>query len=128
MVGSVLLGFIWYGPLFGKKWMALSNIHMPEEKPSFSVMIKPIILSFIGSALMTFTLASSIVFHDAFYQTAGLVSALGMAFLLWLGFIVPVYFNFAGWEGKSWTLFFINTGYWFVFLALSATVIVALGY
>lgn len=125
---SVVIGFIWYGPLFGKKWMALSGIKMPEgQKPSMGMMSKPMILSIIGAILMAFTLSSSIAFHNVFYVVSGYGAAWALAFLLWLGFIVPVHLNSTGWEGKSWTLFFINTGYWLVFLLISASVIVMFG-
>lgn len=125
MILSVVIGFIWYGPLFGKQWMELAGIKMPEEKPGMSVMKKPILLSLIGAFFMSFALSFSIAFHDAFYSVSGYMPALAIAFMLWLGFIVPVYFNFAGWEGKPWKLFCINVSYWLVFLLLSASVIVA---
>ena len=127
MISSVVLGFIWYGPLFGKHWMKHAGIKMPDKKPDASMMVKPVLLSFVGALLMTFALASSIAFHGAYYGVSGYTSAVSLAFFLWLGFIVPTYLNFVGWEGKSWTLFAINTGYWLVFLVIVARVIVALG-
>lgn len=125
MVLSVVLGFIWYGPLFGKKWMQLSGIVMPEEKPSFGIMIKPIILSLIGAFFMTYVLSYSIIFHDVYYEVGNMASALSMGFFLWIGLIVPAYLNLTGWEGKSWILFFINAGYWLVFLLISSAIFVA---
>ncbi len=122
MILSVVLGFIWYGPLFGKKWMELNNIPM-DVKPSIKVMIKPIILSFIGAILMSSVLSFSIAFHNFYYSTSGIGTDISFAFVLWLGFVVPVYLNFVGWEGKSKTLFFINIGYWLVFLFVSASII-----
>jgi len=32
-VGAQITGFCWYGPLFGKKWMAA----MKERKPDFAI-------------------------------------------------------------------------------------------
>jgi hypothetical protein len=125
MIVSVILGFIWYGPLFGKKWMALSGIAMPEQKPPMSVMMKPIIYSLVGALFMSFMLSSVIAFHDAYYLSFTLGSALSIGFLVWLGFVVPVYLNFTGWEQKPWTLFWINTGYWLVFLLISSAIISA---
>jgi hypothetical protein len=124
MIFSVVLGFVWYGPLFGKEWARMSGIVMPEEKPPFSVMVKPMILSFIGAILMNYVLGFSIFFHNAYYAVTGLAPALSIAFLMWLGFIVPAYLNLKGWEGKPWKLFFINTGYWLVFLLVSSAFIV----
>jgi len=124
MVLSVVLGSIWYGPLFGKKWMQLSGINMPADcKPSMSLMIKPMILSLIGAFLMSSVLTYSIVFHNAYFSTSGAGTAMSFAFVLWLGFFVPVYLNFAGWEGKPKALFFINSGYWLVFMLLASSII-----
>ena len=126
MVLSVILGFIWYGPLFGKKWMKLSGIVMPNKKPSMGSMWKPIVLSFVGSFLLGYVLSALIAFHNAYYLTSGYGSEFSFAFLVWLGFMVPVYLNLKGWEGKSWTLFWINAGYWLVFLMIASALIVAI--
>lgn len=109
MALSVGLGFIWYGPLFGKKWMALSGIAAPAQKPPFKAMIKPIALSFSGALLISYVVSLA---------SAGIGARMGMLVSLfaWLGFVVPVYLNFAGWEGRPWTLFLINAGYWLVYL------------
>jgi hypothetical protein len=126
MVFSVILGFVWYGPLFGKSWMKLSGIVMPDQKPGFAAMLKPMILSFIGAVLMATVLSFVIAFHDSYYATSGLAPALSIAVMAWLGFIVPLYLNLSGWEGKPWTLFFINTGYWLVYLLAIASFITIL--
>ena len=123
MVISMVLGFIWYGPLFGKKWMALSGITMPDTKPSFAVMLKPMAISLVGAFLMSSALSFSIAFHNAYYSTSGIMTDLSFAFVLWLGFIVPAYLNFVAWEQKSGTITLINTGYWLVFLSISAALI-----
>jgi len=123
MILSVVLGFIWYGPLFGKQWMKLSGIVMPDQKPSFTVMLKPMLLSLVGALFLSFGLASATAFHNAYWNVTGFGADLSFAFFLWLCFMVPPYLNLTGWEGKSWKLFFINTGYWLVFLLLSAVLL-----
>jgi hypothetical protein len=127
MILSLVLGFIWYGPLFGKPWMKMSGIAMSDKKPSMASMTKPMILALIGAFLLSSTLSFSIAFHDAYFQVTGYAAALSLAFVLWLGLMVPPYLNLTGWEGKPWKLFAINTGYWLVFLLLSASIIVLLG-
>lgn len=125
MILSVVLGFLWYGPLFGKQWMKLSGIVMPDKKPSFTAMLKPMLLSLIGAFFLSFGLASVTAFHNAYWQVTGFRADLSFALFLWLAFIVPPYLNLKSWDGKSWTLFSINTGYWFVFLLLSASLLAA---
>ncbi len=122
LVAAVLVGFVWYGPLFGKKWMALSGIKMPDQKPGFSVMLKPIIISLVGAFLMSYTLAHSLAFGNAFLGTSGIGNGLQAAFWNWLGFIVPVNLSFVAWEGRPWALFFIHSMYWLVLLAIMGIV------
>ncbi|MBP7741552.1 MAG: DUF1761 domain-containing protein [Candidatus Pacebacteria bacterium] len=127
MILSVVLGFLWYGPLFGKQWMELSGIKMPEGKPSLRVMIKPIVLSLVGSFVLVFGLASVTAFHNAYWHVTGYATGLSFAVFLWLAFIVPPYLNFTGWEGKPWKLFFINSGYWLVYLLLVSVLLTTFG-
>jgi len=125
IIFSVVLGFIWYGPLFGKKWMALNGMKMPDPKPGFSVMVKPILISLVGALCMSFVLARLIAIGGAYLGVSGVGNGLATAFMVWVGFIVPIHFNSAGWEGKPWTLFFINTGYWLVYLLVIGSLIAA---
>lgn len=127
MVGSVVLGFIWYGPLFGKAWMEVSGIKMTDQKPPMSVMIKPIILSLIGAFFMVFMFTSLLAFRNAYYVASGYEygSALAFAFVIWLGFVAPTYFNFIGWEGKPMKFFWVNAGYWLVYLMMVSAIVVA---
>lgn len=123
IVMSVVLGFIWYGPLFGKQWMALNGMKMPDPKPGFKVMIKPICISLAGALFMSYVLSRLIAVGVAYLGFTGVSNGLAIGLMMWVGFIVPVLFNYAGWEGKSWKLFFINGGYWLVFLLISGSVI-----
>ena len=51
--------------------------------------------------------------------------AFAFAFFLWLAFVLPIYLNFLGWEGKPVKLIAIHTGYWLVYLLIAAALIVA---
>ncbi|HVU06707.1 MAG TPA: DUF1761 domain-containing protein [Candidatus Paceibacterota bacterium] len=115
---SVALGFLWYGPLFGKKWMTLTGIPMPAEKPPFSVMVRPMVMSVVGSLFMAFALIHNITFGASYLNMSGACVGLFAAFWNWLGFVVPPALNHVGWEGKPWTLFWINTGYFLVYMAI----------
>ena len=120
MVASLLIGFAWYGPLFGQVWMRESGITMPEKPPS---MTKPIILSLIGALFMGYVLTHSLVFGNSYLSMSGVSSGLMGAFWNWLGFVVPVMLSFVAWEGKSWKLFAIQAGYWLVLLLVSGAII-----
>lgn len=111
MVASVMIGFVWYGPLFGKVWMKESGITMPDKTPS---MKKPIVMSLIGAFLMAYILNNGLTFGNAYI--AGIPAGMLGAFWYWVGFVVPVQLSFVAWEGKSWKLFCIQAGYWLVLL------------
>lgn len=123
MIASVVIGFVWYGPLFGKMWMKELGMTMPEEAPN---MTKPIALSLLGAFFMAFTLCHSITFGNAYLGTSGISSGVTAAFWHWLGFVAPVMLSFVAWEGKSWKLFCIQAGYWLTLLLVMGAVIAGL--
>jgi len=45
------------------------------------------------------------------------------AVFTWLGFLLPVDLSTVAWERKSWTLFFINTGYHLISLIIVALIV-----
>ena len=107
-VASMVIGSIWYGPLFGKKFMNAMGMDTwsPEKKESMKKgMALTYIWQFIASLVM-------------FYVFAWLMGALGAkspmdaiqaAFWVWLGFIVPVKLGDALWGGKM-LLFCLGIG------------------
>src|SRR5690348_2723001 len=56
VVASMVLGFLWYGPIFGKAWMKEMGIPA-DRKPDPKVMRRGMILMLIGSFLTVFVLA-----------------------------------------------------------------------
>jgi hypothetical protein len=123
MVSSVIIGFAWYGPLFGKPWMKLSGISMPDKKPSFFVMLKPIVISLLGALLMSLILGHWLVFSAVVLGVTGIEGGLQGAFWLWLGLTVPVSVSVVAWEGKPWKLFLIHSGYWLALLSVMSLIL-----
>ena len=117
---SIILGFVWYGPLFGKTWMQLSGFTAKDmEKAKKKGMTKTYILMIIGTLVSSYVLAH---FVD-YLQATDFNGALQAGFWLWLGFIAPVQLGIVLWEGKPWTLYFINVAYYLVNLILMATIL-----
>lgn len=108
MVASVVIGFLWYGPLFGKKWMELAGIKTPDQRPPASTMVKPVVISLVGALFASYVLSLGV--------PADVTTGLLAGFAAWIGFVVPSHLNFVAWEGQSWKLFAIYTGYWLVLL------------
>jgi hypothetical protein len=76
------LGAIWYSPvLFAKPWMAIVGIQPGNAKKNS--MIAGMIMSFVGSLVLSFVLAHLILWSGA--TTAGWGALIG--FIVWAGFM-----------------------------------------
>jgi len=121
---NMVLGYVWYGPLFGKQWMALSGV-MPQldalGKPKG--MTKKMVIMFVGALVMAVTLFKFIAYASGFLQQSGAALGLSIGFCLWLGFIAPVTLSVVLWEGKSWKLWFLNNAYYVVLLLVNGAIL-----
>ncbi|MBI4138832.1 DUF1761 domain-containing protein [Candidatus Uhrbacteria bacterium] len=114
---SMVLGFVWYGPLFGKPWMAIMGYTKETaEKMKQKGMEKTYALMTLGSLVMAYVLAHSTEFAMTYTKTYGVAGGLMSGFWNWLGFIAPILIGSQLWEGKPWKLFLITGGYYLVSL------------
>ena len=121
---SIALGSLWYGPLFGKKWIALSGItKQMTDKAKPKDMIKAYVLSFVGALLTAYILSHYIVFANAYFDKSGALAGATSGFWAWLGFVAPMTMGMVRWEGKSWKLWLINNGYNLVFLLVAGMIL-----
>jgi hypothetical protein len=112
---SMVLGFIWFGPLFGKLWAR----HMGMEdmaKPSSGEMNKSLLIFALASFLIAFVYAHAVGVWRA--SAWGLspdappnMLALNSAFFTWLGFFFPMQMGRVAWEQKKWGLVAVNTSF-----------------
>jgi hypothetical protein len=115
-VASMVLGFLWFGPLFGKTWMQLmgwkklSKAQMAAMKKAAR---KSYAFAFIGALLTAFILG---VFSEIVNPVAG-------AFLIWLGFLVPAMAGMVLWEGKPLKLYLLIVTYHLIALLAMGTVL-----
>ena len=112
--GAALMGFIvggiWYGPLWGKRWMGA--VGLSEEDVNAGNM--PLIYggAFAFSLLASWTLAHTFAsYAQALTFEAKVMTAFGVA----LGFILPAIGTNYLFSQKTKTLFFIDAGYWLIF-------------
>lgn len=124
-VASMIVGWAWFGPLFGKRWIALSGISMPETMtPEVKAgMNKSYALMFVGSLVMSFVLAHALALASATLNTGGLSGGLIGGFWNWLGFVAPVLLGPVLWEGKPWKLWVLNAGYYLVALCVMGVIL-----
>lgn len=103
-VTSMVLGTLWYGPIFGKLWIKLSGMtekHIEEAKKKG--MALSYLLALVGSLVMAYVMAK--------FPTYNVKDGLELGFWLWLGFIATVSLGNVLWEGKSWKLYILNNAY-----------------
>ena len=125
-VASMIVGFVWYGPLFGKLWMKLSGITTADmESGKKKGMAKTYLLAFVGSLVMSYVLANFLVFASAYFNEVSVKGGLITGFWSWLGFVAPVTLGSVLWEGKSWKLWFLNNAYYLVTLSVMGLILAA---
>jgi hypothetical protein len=112
-----MLGALWYGVLFGQRWMALEGITMEQAKSMNPVL--PYILTFVLNLVMAFVLAQLCLWRNA--NTAGRGAAVGV--LLWIGIVGPIVFTTYMYEMRPKELFAINEFYPLVGLCLMGVIL-----
>jgi hypothetical protein len=122
---SMVIGSVWYGPLFGSMWMKETGMKKPAKMtPTIKkMMMKSYSLMFVGSLVMAFVLAHAIIFAAAYMGEAGVSGGLMSGFWNWLGFVAPVTLGSVLWEGKSWKMWALNNGYYLVTLLAMGVVL-----
>ena len=126
VVANFILGALWYMPLFGKVWGREMGFDM-TQKPPASSMMKGMVFMVIGNFFFAFVFAHNIAawsFVPEMKNTSPASNATMAAVFTWLGFYFPGDLSSTAWEGKSWKLFFINTGYHLASLLLVAMILV----
>lgn len=111
---SMVLGGVWYGPLFGKKWAKVvgANIQDVEARKKMQKSAGPLyFIQFILALSQAYVLAHYLA---NWQQTSGVMNGL----LMWAGFIVPTVAAGAMWNNDSakvsWARFLIQAGYYLV--------------
>lgn len=116
----MFVGFMWYGPVFGKVWMGLMGFTKESMESMKLTPQQAMGLGFIAALVMAYVLAY-------FSQLSGIVGVEGawkLSFWIWLGFMAPVAASAFIWEGKKFDLFVLNAAEQLVSLFLMALVFV----
>ena len=128
---SIVIGFVWYGPLFGSAWMKEMGV-APDFKPDPALLKRSMLLMIAGAFLTALVLACSIeisrpVLSQA-WQGGGdappALFGLCVALFAWAGFYVPMLLGGVAWENRSWKWFGINAGYHLVAVLAAAMILV----
>ncbi len=103
---SMVIGSLWYGPIFSKLWMKQHGFSEEDLKKDFNP-AKTFGLAVIGHIVMALVLAYLISLTNAQNITEGLRVALSC----WLGFTAATMFVNSLFSRTTLTLFFIDSGY-----------------
>lgn len=104
-IASFVIGFLLHGPVLGKMWMELANIH-PTGNEKFMDMMPQIIKNILADILFAYGLSTVYVLSSTstLISTQGAVRGMMIAFLVWLGFIVASSSMEVIWMGRSYKL------------------------
>lgn len=116
-----LIGGLWYGPLFGKAWMAEHGF--TEEQLRTGNMVKIYGLTFAFSVLSALFLGHLLSAVDASPRATIMISV-GIS----LGYIIPAIGTNYLFSRKSGKLFAIDASYWLTFYAAMGLVFLSLGH
>jgi hypothetical protein len=104
-IAYFLLGYLWYGVLFNKPWMALE--HMTIEQAKSVSPVVPYIVSFLLELLVAYSLALLCIWRNA--NTASRGASVGV--LVWIGFVGPIALMNYMFEMRPRALYAINEFY-----------------
>lgn len=127
VAASFVFGWLWYGPLFGKKWASLMNMPI-DAKPDPKVMMRGMALTLVGVYLTAYVmLHTGEVWRPSVWRAGPdappYVYGFFNGFFVWLGFYVPMLLATVAWEGRRWTLFGLNAAYHFLNLQIIAMIL-----
>ncbi|HAX82339.1 MAG TPA: hypothetical protein DCY40_07230 [Actinobacteria bacterium] len=123
LVGTVamfIVGWLWYGPLFGKKWTAAHGISGGGGgAPEPAVLIKGFVQTFAINIGIAYFIPA---LHVAFQNEATLETLIVSSFVLSFFVIGAAFYASVVYLKKSLTVWGIDTGYYFVGIAVAAYV------
>ncbi len=114
---SMVIGSLWYGPLFGKQWMALSG--MTKEKLDKD---KPNMGKLYGAQAVASLVMAYVLFHFT-VPAENLSMALEWTGWIWLGFVATVTLGNVLWHGRPKGLWALENAYYLVTLLVMTSIL-----
>jgi len=119
-VVNFIIGFLLHGPILGKLWMELANIH-PTGQEKLKDMVPQMMKNLLVDILFAYFLAVVYLFaHTSSFVSNSVLGGMLVAFYVWLGFIFTGSSIEVIWMGKSYKL-------WYFELFASLVSILAMG-
>jgi hypothetical protein len=119
-IAQFILGFLWYGPLFGKPWRSLMGVSQ-QSTSGGGMGMTTLVWTFIGSLVTAGVLRKLATMVGA--RTVG--AGVGLGAWVWLGFIATVMLGSVLYEKRPVKLFILNNGYQLVSLVVMGAIVAA---
>lgn len=118
---SMILGMLWYGPLFGKLWMRLIGKNVEQIRAEMKYRNMPAIygLQFLAALVMAYVLSLFISFIRVHTIWDGIMLGLWIG----IGFVLTSGFGGYAFENRPSKLFWVNHGYTLVQLAIFGAIL-----
>ncbi|MCG6189069.1 DUF1761 domain-containing protein [Maribellus maritimus] len=117
-LSAFVIGWLWYGPLFGKQWMKLNGFTEEQLKKGGGMSMPLImIINYVATVLAAFAIAMFIGAES------------NMSFGIFAGFMIAIFWigtsrlNDVLYERKPFGLFLINVGYYLVIYVLMGAIL-----
>jgi hypothetical protein len=120
-LSTFLVGWLWYGPLFGKSWMTATGL--TEEQLQQGNMAKIFGFAFIFELIMAFNLAMFLTGSPEAAEQMTYQMGAFYGFLTGFGWVFFALAVNSLYEQKSWKYIFINGGYWTVTFTIMGLII-----
>lgn len=114
-----VIGFLWYGPLFGKAWIKLMGFTKDSMKKMKLSGMQAMVFGVVTALLTNYVLAVVLGLTGASSVSQGAMTG----FWVWLGFAMPLHLGVFLWEGKPFKLFLFNTFQYLISIMVAASII-----
>jgi hypothetical protein len=104
---AMMIGFFWYGPLFGKAWMKANKF---TEKDMKKMKITPKMAMSFGT-INSFVMAILLALIFSALKSNSLVDGIIAGVVLWAGIAATTRVNSVIFEQRPLSLYIINAGY-----------------
>jgi len=102
-VAAMVLGAVWYGPLFGQRWFALVGKTREELKSQGGI-------GYLLAAVGSFVLAIVMTYVTQWGAAEGFGEGIIVGIVMWAGFVLSTQVVGAVFEGRPWELIMLNSG------------------
>lgn len=104
---AMMIGFMWYGPLFGNAWKKANKF---TDKDMKNMKITPKMAMSLGT-INSFVMAIFLALIISALNSNSLVSGILAGVVLWAGIAATTRVNSVIFEQRTVSLYIINTGY-----------------